>query len=181
MDFTGNYRSLAFLLSLGGVPIACVGDDSSSGSDSATTTGGTTTGGTATTSGTTSAGTATDGSGSGTASGSTTGSTSGTSGSTSGTTTSETTGGSTTGEPPSPLCIGYANKYVECYMNPRYYDPGIAYCEEGLAYYATIGADCLAAFEEYVACLSALDCDDFMGDQVGCANEEDGLNKACGG
>ena len=58
MDFTGNYRSLAFLLSLGGVPIACVGDDSSSGSDSATTTGGTTTGGTATTSGTTSAGTA---------------------------------------------------------------------------------------------------------------------------
>ncbi|MCB9566910.1 MAG: hypothetical protein H6710_06815 [Myxococcales bacterium] len=164
---SSSYRHLAFLLSLGGIPLACTSDDTSSTSDTSPT--GTTSGGTATTTGsasdTTTAGTDSGGSGSGTM-GATSGSTS------SGTTASETTGG------PAGACESYTTKYVEC--NPgESYDDILAGCQEAKMYWEQeYGPACAAAFDALNGCLADQECADFPDSEL-CAADYAAFNEAC--
>lgn len=140
--------------SLGGVPLACAGDDAGSGSGSATTsttTADVTSGGTAT-GGETSSATTTDGASDG--SSGTTGATTSTSFLTTNSTgeTTDPTGGGGIG------CEGWASKYVECYPRGSY-DELLAYCEAFVdEYSAMYGAECEAAVQGLLDCYASSTC-----------------------
>ncbi len=137
-----TYRGLAFLLSLGTLPLACKTDEGTTESGTGTTTG---------------PGTSTDGSGSGTSVGASTltdgsGSGSGSTGASSGSS-SDPTGG------PGGICEQYAAFYLMCDPSGDK-DQLIADCEalrkkqEGV-----YGPACLALHDAYIACLIAGTCD----------------------
>jgi hypothetical protein len=189
-----TYRGLAFLLSLGTLPIACNKDDK----ETEGTGGGTTTPGTdPTTSSTTGTGTdPTDPTTPTTTAPDATTTTGGTEGMdtsatepavttflTSNTDTGET--GFDTDEPPplprptDPTCLAYAAHIVECFPMYAQYRTYLAqYCE----YYKMSGlrADgqaCQDAFEAFYVCLTNTECADFM--EGPCATENDAIGTAC--
>ncbi|MCA9657395.1 MAG: hypothetical protein KC486_03565 [Myxococcales bacterium] len=146
-----SYRHLAFLLSLGGVPLACTGDDTSTSSDTASTTGTSDTTSSTSSSGTdtSTTGTTTD-TGSGTATMGETGTT---------TTAGETTTGETTTGGGDSACASWATKYVECYPRESYRDE-LQLCEDDRADLVTnYGDTCGAAFDALYECLSEASCD----------------------
>lgn len=171
-------RHLAFLLSLGAVPLACTGDDSSTSSDTdtASTTGTASTAGTDTATGT-ATGTATETGGTGTDSGTDSGTASGTDATTAttgdettGETTSETTGGGS-------LCEDFANFYAECSEDGTYRS-ALAYCTAFLDTAATYGEDCLSAFESVIKCQTAQTCREYN-EGLGCEQEYVAFEAAC--
>jgi hypothetical protein len=53
--------------------------------------------------------------------------------------------------------VSYGAKIAECYMDPRAGMYGATYCGEAHAYYEmNYGAECVQAFEAFMACLSSL-------------------------
>lgn len=148
MDSSSS-RSLAFLLSLGGVPLACVGGsgETDTASSDATTSAGTTTG---------SAGTESTGTMTGTMTGSSGTDSDGMTTSTS--TTGETSVGESTGEP-AEGCEAWAEKYVECYPREALREV-LAYCEMTQAELGeNVGAGCASAFGALYACLAGATCE----------------------
>lgn len=57
----------------------------------------------------------------------------------------------------SDACPPYADLISECYGS-QYFEESLDECNLSFGYYAQYGEACGAAFEEYMACLSALDC-----------------------
>lgn len=188
-------RSLAFLLSLGSLPIACNKDDKETDS-----TGGDTT--TPSSDPTTSTGssTGTDATDPTSPTPTTTGPDATTTGTTDGTETGATepavttfltsnTDGTDTGfdtdEPPplppptDPTCLAYASHLVTCAPDYAQYRTYIAqYCE----YYKMLGMrmdgqGCADAFEAYYVCLTNTDCNDFM--EGTCEAESTAIEAAC--
>ncbi len=197
-----DYRSMAFLLSLGALPIACNNDEKDDGTAAGTTS--TTMSTTPATTGTTGDGpTTTTGPTSPTESGTPTSSTDPTADPTPGTATestsptnptesttflstgtdtdADTTQEATDGLPPTddPTCLAYAAKLTDCF--PRYADYRqltANYC----AYYkmtglAGDGQGCLDALEAQYVCLSQLDCAAFENEP--CAPEKAAAETAC--
>ena len=151
MDSSSS-RSLAFLLSLGGVPLACVGGsgETDTASSDATTGSGTTTGSAGTESTGTMTGTSGTDSDGMTTSSSTTGETS------VGESTGETSG--TTGEP-ADGCEAWAEKYVECYPREALREV-LSYCQMTQADLGdNLGAGCASAFGALYACLAGATCE----------------------
>ena len=139
-------RGLAFLLSLGGLPLACTPKGDTDSDDSGSTSPGT---GAAPTTGTTSPTTGND-------------STGATTGAPDTSTTSET--GSESGvippEPTDPTCIASAQRFVEC--NPRYAAYETLYAQQCELYkdygLRGDGQPCLDALEAYYVCISTAEC-----------------------
>ena len=188
-----NYRGLAFLLSIGSLPLACSKDDN----DDSTTTANTTTGGTT--------GTGTDATdptqatvASDPTNGTTTGATDGqtdtslattepqpttflTSDSESAGTGFETESDTDLPPPTDPTCIAYGKHLAECI--PRYarYETYFAQdCEytkmDGMA----DGDACIKALEAAFVCLSMADCAEFTGDiPTACQREEAAAQAVC--
>lgn len=178
-DWFGVHRGLVAVGLLAAVP-GCPADDKGTASDSATTNPGTTS---ATEGPVTETGTSGGTSGetpTGTDSGSATDSGTGTTGT--GTTGEPTTGGtgtSTTGGADiPPVCKAYGAKIAECY-GPRYAGMTEQYCAISLMAYEMYGADCVKAFEDFLACLSGLSCEVLMSDMPFCEAEGAALNGAC--
>lgn len=144
-------RGLAFLLSLGGLPLACTPKGDTDSDDGGSTSPGT---GAAPTTGTTSPTTGNDSTGATTGAPDT---------STTGTPpTSET--GSESGvippEPTDPTCIASAQRFVEC--NPRYAAYETLYAQQCELYkdygLRGDGQPCLDALEAYYVCISMAEC-----------------------
>jgi hypothetical protein len=161
-----KHQRLAFLFSLGALPIGgCTASDDDGTTNATAQT-------TQTTSGTTDASTGTDAT---TENPSTTGVS----------TTDAETGHSegaadSTGDVPVPnVCQAYADKANECGVVGEY-DPA-QYCAMVLTYDAMYGAECVMAQSDYFACLAALDCAAIMDDQPDCEAESAVSNAACGG
>ncbi|MCX4240852.1 hypothetical protein [Paraliomyxa miuraensis] len=76
-------------------------------------------------------------------------------------------------------CEAYADLVAECYMDPAAGEATLNYCIEQTAYYEAYGAECLAAFEDFTACLSALTCDELTGADPVCEAEFEALNTTC--
>lgn len=191
-----QYRGVAFLLSLGSLPIACgkdePADDTTTGgpTNAESTVGAEVTGNNPTTSGTsTTAGPLTT-TGDGTTAPpdpsteppETTFLTNNSTSSAS----AEETGGIPDFPPPmNPVCQGYADHLIECF--PRYSDYGNAlgyYCDEYIQYgMRTDGPACAAAIEAMFACFNAIPCEDiemegnceaeFMAVDAACPSFED--------
>ena len=175
-----SYRHLAFLLSLGGIPLACTGDDTSSGSNTdATTTTDPTTGSTSNST-TDPTATATTGM-SGTASES--GMTEATTDPTATTGTSETDPTATTDETTSTtgegtVCENFATFYAECDGGRDAYDQGLTGCEEWLLEAGDISAECELAVANYHACAPSLTCEEYA-EALGCVEEQAAITAAC--
>ena len=150
MDSTRS-QHLAFLLSLGTIPLACTDGDDGSGSDSTATTTATTTD--ATTTDATATTTTTDATTSGSA----------TMGETAGTTDATGTTGTTTGGLEG-ACESYWMKQAECY--PRYYTDVSGYINDCMATLAGLGQvfgpACADAYSAYLECVGGLSCDALM-------------------
>lgn len=149
-----SHRGLAFLLSLGTLPIACNPEKGDSDSDGATTGGPTTNN--PSSSGTTTSGEVTESDGMTTGG---TGSATGTSNPTTGPTTSA---GETETGGPGGLCEKYVAHAMMC--DPEL-DPvsELMYCETGLEMFGAVyGQMCGMLFEEYLACLTQAECNDEM-------------------
>jgi hypothetical protein len=150
-----TYRGLAFLVSMGSLPIACTGEKGDDGSSDGT--------GTPSTDPSSPAGTTTpDGGTESTTAGPTTagpGSTPTDATATDATATDATATDATTGG--NPVCEALAAHYVDC--NPDYAMYAaeiIADCESYIAFgMMTDGPACADAFESFYACLSMLACD----------------------
>lgn len=158
-----NYRGLAFLMSLGSLPIACARDDNESDTTTAATDPTANTGtatGTDATDPTATAPTTT------TPDDTTTGPTGGMDDTTSVTTfvtdPTTTTDGTTDGQPPAtdPTCIAYAAHIVECIpRNARYEDYIAQQCQTYKGYgFRADGQPCLDAFEAFYVCITNTDC-----------------------
>ena len=153
-------------------------DPGSTGATDGTGTGtGTTDGTTGGTSGdpptSTGSGSATD-SGTGTTGEPTTGGTSTTDATTSSTSTS-TTGGA---EIP-PVCQSYGAKVAECYGSKDAMEEAYLCVESIEAFGTSFGPDCVAAFEAFLACLSALPCEELTGTDPMCVPESMKMSVAC--
>ncbi len=174
-------RGLAFLLSLGSLPLACTKDDGDTDGESTTTTVGTTGGATdpgqstSTTDPTTGATDPTDTSSTPPTSSTTSSSSS---------TTDEDPGHVTDGPPPdsNPACVAYAANAVACEpSNTAGYDEIIMYCE----YYMTYGKEldgqaCADAFNALYVCYSQLNCADLNDENSdGCPAESAAIITAC--
>ncbi len=138
MDYLTK-RNLAFLLSIGTLPLGCSGDDG--------TTDGTTDETDGTTDGTTDA-------------------------TTDATTDSEPTDATTDDEPtttgtPEGVCESYAQSVVTCY-GEDYQQEYLDYCAQSLQEAAAWSPECLAGWESYYVCISALDCDPSDADVDAC-------------
>jgi hypothetical protein len=76
-----------------------------------------------------------------------------------------TTGDATTGDVAvPPECVSYGAKFAECFMDPM---AAMDYERACVAILMQGGADCDQAYEAYLACLSALSCEEFMGFVLG--------------
>ena len=77
-------------------------------------------------------------------------------------------------------CVGYGDIVTECYSEKE----GITayeYCVEYVAdMIAPVGKECVAAYEDYLACLTALSCEEFMMKDV-CLKEIAVVDEACFG
>lgn len=188
-----TYRGLAFLLSLGSLPIACnkdsdeptgdtktggPGTDGSSGGDTTGTTTSTPTG-TGTTAG---EGTSTSGEAD-TSTGGT--DSSATEPAVTGFITTHTDTGNTdeSGDPPppppeNPICQAYLDHLNECYPRyARYNAYYAAYCDMYLQYGRRDGQACVDAMEAYFACFNAIPCGMLGPDS--CQTEFDAIPDAC--
>lgn len=167
MDPAGP-RNLAFLLSLGAIPMACDKDYSGSTEDSATANASSTT---ASTGGTGSTGDAT-GSGGSTSTGGTATATGSTSGS---------TGDSTTGGDPGDPCVAYWTKMAEC--DPELFqDPSaeIAFCNQQFGWWTRFYTpSCAETYAAYFSCKGALSCAEIAAYSDACAAIADGIPEAC--
>jgi hypothetical protein len=77
-----------------------------------------------------------------------------------------------------PACATYADAITLCYTEKDGAEAAQA-CAESFAYYEmNYGAECVTAFEEWLACLSALTCKELMGKEV-CVPEGMMLEMAC--
>lgn len=189
-------RGLAFLLSLGSLPIACNNDDSDdSGTKASGPTGDGSSGG---------SGSGTSGEGVSTTSGgppptsSATGESEGVSGTSSGgeptgddsqgfittATTGPTSGDDTDSPPPvtDPICLAYGAHIVECF--PRYGDYRRyigAYCEYAKTYGLRLdGQACVDAFDALFVCLTELSCDELMTEEMPpCEKEGSSVEQDC--
>lgn len=146
-----HYRDIAFLLSLGGLPLACgekepADTNDTTGSPPLTDPGPTTSG---TTDDTTTA-------------------------------TNSTTDDTTTG-PPVDVCQASADNQVECVPGyAGYADLLVEYCKEYIAEgLAADGPACAAAIESYFACFSQLPCSVFTEEEEQCVPETVALEAAC--
>lgn len=99
-------------------------------------------------------------------------------GTTDATTGEATTGGSTGGLEIPPVCQSYGAKVAECY-NPRQGAMAEQYCAIARIAYEMYGADCVKAFEDFTACLSALNCEELTGQNPVCETESAALEAAC--
>ena len=83
-----------------------------------------------------------------------------------------------------PECVSYGAKFAECLTEPT---AAMAYeqmCGNTLMYYAKYyGADCSQASEAWFACLSALNCEEFLGNKMDdlpvCETEDMARQTAC--
>ena len=183
-DWFGLQRGLVAVGLLAVVP-GCTADKDKTTESNSTDPGSTgATDGTGTGTGTT--GTTGDpptGTGSGSATDSSTGTTGepttgGTSTTTDATTSTSTTDTTTGGVDIPPVCQSYGAKVAECY-NPRYGMEAAAGCAYGIQEYGMIyGPNCVAAYEAYLVCLSALACPEFM-DPDACLAESTALEAEC--
>ena len=92
-----------------------------------------------------------------------------------------TTGGESEGETDTPpgACADYADLITECY-NEKEGMAVLDYCGEYLQQlYDSYGEGCVTAYEDYLACLSGLTCDELMGADPVCEAEETALDEAC--
>lgn len=77
-----------------------------------------------------------------------------------------------------PACATYADAITLCYDEKAGASAG-QYCAESFAYYEmNYGAECVTAFEDWLACLSALTCEELMGKEV-CVDQGMALETAC--
>jgi hypothetical protein len=166
-----KHHQLAFLLSLGALPIACTtSDDDSTTNDTAATMTGTATNTTMST-GTEDTGTATNQT---------------TDNSTSGVTTDVSTSDtgyadSTTGNIDiPPVCQMYGDHLAKCGI--RYADSAPMYCAYALMYDEAYGEACVMADSDYYACLAMADCAELMDKMATpCEPELNAYLDACGG
>lgn len=76
-------------------------------------------------------------------------------------------------------CSTYADLVTMCY-DAEAGASAATYCAEAFAAYeASYGAECVAAFEDWLACLSALTCEEFTGADPVCADQATALETAC--
>jgi hypothetical protein len=178
-----KHQHLAFLLSLGAMPLAgcTVGDDDDTNATTQATTVSTTVG----TSDTDPSTTLSTSDPTAETSNSTTVSTTAGTDATGDTGTTDPTGGTdpdgtgTTGEIPA-TCALFADHYVECLPDyARYHDQVAAGCAESLAYYEPYGAECVGAADDFFACLTAIDCPAFIDKEDDCVAETAALMEAC--
>lgn len=89
----------------------------------------------------------------------------------------DTTAG-TTG-PAGTLCEEYAGINADCY-GKDYYDPYLEACVDYTAMLEGLAIDgCVPAYEDYLACLLALTCEEFMAEDA-CMAEFDDFGAICG-
>lgn len=84
-----------------------------------------------------------------------------------------------TDEPPSAGCQAYADLVADCYMDQAAGDATLNYCNEQTTYYEMYGPECLSAFEDFIACLSALSCEMLMGAEPVCEAELEAVDTTC--
>lgn len=79
-------------------------------------------------------------------------------------------------------CTAYAAKVAECEPTYAAYQDEIAQqCACSISYYAPMGgADCPGAYSDLYACIGGLSCADYMA-ETGCMSELDAQVMACGG
>lgn len=171
-----NYRGIAFLLSLGSLPLGCPGEKNDTDGN-ADTGPGTTAMGTGTTAVGTDTGT--------TASEPTTTVETGSTETTvmTATTLDDTGNTGETEEPPpptDPTCLAYASHYVECIPREARYQVYLAqYCESLKGFgLAEDGPACADAIEAYFVCMSTIDCAD-LGMEEPCPAQVAAVNAAC--
>lgn len=78
-------------------------------------------------------------------------------------------------------CAAIAERSVECESDTDY-DTALDYCADTFAYLdATYGGDCVAAYEDVLACVLTLDCKSFNAEpRTGCPAEQQAFEAACG-
>jgi hypothetical protein len=78
-----------------------------------------------------------------------------------------------------PACQSYGDAIEACFAG--YGADAAASCANyHMTYSDTYGPECVTAYEDYLACLSALSCDDLMMDpDTVCVPEQDALGMAC--
>lgn len=77
-----------------------------------------------------------------------------------------------------PACATYADAITNCYDDAAGAAAG-QYCAETFEYYEmNYGAECITAYEDWLACLSALTCEELMGKEV-CPDQGAALETAC--
>lgn len=85
----------------------------------------------------------------------------------------------TDGPPVTDACLAFGNKVAECY-DEHMGEQAIGYCAEALALYTEYyGPDCGVAFEDFVACLSSLSCEELTGPEFVCQVEYAKLQEVC--
>jgi len=79
-----------------------------------------------------------------------------------------------------PICQAYADHYIECIPRLREYANVLAYyCDDYIQYGMRVdGPDCVAAIEAAYACLNALPCEDIVNEE-GCEAEFMAVDAAC--
>ncbi len=175
-----NYRGLAFLLSIGSLPLGC-----NNKNDTDTDGGSSTTAGTDPAATGTDTTTATDPTQSTSSDPTTTGASATSQGDT-GTDTQPTTAGDTgtdTGPTPTdPICIAYGEHYAGCFP-PRdgvYADVLANNCEYLKSYGMVDGQACVDALDAFFVCLTMTDCAEIMSeDSTACMQEDTNLLTAC--
>jgi hypothetical protein len=86
-------------------------------------------------------------------------------------------------------CSGWAQHYTECTDSPEFnYLTALGYCIANLGYAEAAGPDCRAAYEDYFACISEVDCEALFGgggfdeppsESFPCTDEERALEQHC--
>lgn len=85
----------------------------------------------------------------------------------------------TTGGDVPPACAAYGDAVTLCY-DAEAGAAAASYCAEAFANYEmNYGAECVSAFEDWLACLSALTCEELTGADPVCADQSGVLETAC--
>lgn len=78
------------------------------------------------------------------------------------------------------VCGAYGDINAACYDEMTGTAQELACLEVLQEYYDNYGADCAAAFEDWIVCVSALSCEDFMDPALpGCEKEDAAIDKLC--
>ena len=81
-----------------------------------------------------------------------------------------------------PACQSYADKVTECYDDAGMGMAAAMYCGLTHEYYSmNLGPGCVAAFEEFLVCLSQLNCAEFTGPDPVCVDQDNARSAACAG